>query len=173
MIDRMIYFQRSSEARNVPALIKHYANQYGFDPLFISAMAAVESSGNPWATRYEEDWPYLYKARDFSKKNNTTYDTEVIHQKTSWGLLQMMGTVAREMNYDGPLPMLCQPEINLNLCLKKLQDLTAKYISLDKVIASYNAGSVILTTDGRFMNQLYVDKVLSIYGDLKKSAEKP
>ena len=73
------------------------------EPALIMAIVSVESGGDPCATRYEPHYHYLFKPETFAKLNRITENTEIIQQKTSWGLMQVMGGVARERKFIGPL----------------------------------------------------------------------
>lgn len=74
--------------------------------------------------------------------------------------MQIMGIVARELGYDGSLSFLLLPEIGLMYGCLNLVKISQKYQDQEEIIATYNAGSPRRTPDGRFVNQLYVDKVL-------------
>ena len=73
----------------------------------------IESAWNPWATRYEPTFKRIYELPD--NRLTTTRLTEDTHQRTSWGLCQVMGYTARVLGHPGPLPALCDPAINLDL----------------------------------------------------------
>jgi soluble lytic murein transglycosylase-like protein len=53
-------------------------------------------------------------------------DTTEAHARTiSWGLMQVMGEVAREEHYTGPLPELCDPKIGIAAGLTHLKRMIA------------------------------------------------
>lgn len=70
-----------------------------------------------------------------------------------------MGSVAREIGFDGHLTQLCDPEVGVHFGVKKIMEIQKRYQSLDDIIAAYNAGTAIKHGD-QYMNQGYVDGVL-------------
>lgn len=87
--------------------------------------------------------------------------TEFVQQKTSWGPMQVMGAVAREMGFNGYFPELCSP-LGLYYACKHLRRLADRFLAShgwDGVAAAYNAGSPRKGADGRWVNQGYVDKL--------------
>ena len=72
------------------------------EPELIAAIVSVESGGDTLASRYESHYKYTLKEARFARRNRISTDTEIINQKTSWGLMQVMGGVAREHGYHGP-----------------------------------------------------------------------
>jgi soluble lytic murein transglycosylase-like protein len=142
-------------------IIRDQAKLLNLDPELIGAIIEVESSGNEWATRFEPQFLYLKTPGVFAGKLGITESTERTHQKTSWGLMQIMGAVARELGFAEHLTQLCVPETNILYGCRKVAQLMARYNgAVDKVVAAYNAGSAKQTVEGLFINQEYVDKVL-------------
>lgn len=135
-------------------------------PDLIAAIISVESNGDECATRYEEKYRYLYRVSDFSSFLNISEATETVQQKTSWGLMQIMGAVARELGHSGHLVELCNPKLNLKYGVKKLTNLAARYSDMRDIISAYNAGSPKKKEDGTYINQGYVDKVIEKYNEL-------
>lgn len=152
---------------DIDKIIADQAHLKGLDPLLVKAIVDVESGGNPFATRVEANWKYRFKADHFAKQNRTTVDTENVMQSMSWGLMQIMGTVARELGFTMPMPMLCVPEIGLDYGMAKLKMLMNKYKYADHAVAAYNAGSLVYSKQGNLVNHGYVAKVLAKYGELK------
>ncbi len=140
---------------------------YRVEPELIAAFVSVESAGNTKATRYESHYRYMFQEDDFSQRNNTTRDTEIVHQKTSWGLMQVMGGVAREQGFPGPMTDLCKPAIGLTAGIKHLTKFIDKYDDLESAISAYNQGGNYKNDEGLFKNQAYVDKILARYKYLK------
>lgn len=141
------------------------ADEFGIPVTLIRSICRKESFFNTWITRYEPDWKYYQNdilIIQNSRKSSTTVDTEKIHQATSFGLMQVMGSVARELGFDGQLTQLCHPEIGLHYGCKKLKSFMDKYGSLTDAVASYNAGNPFKSgTD--YKNQQYVDDVMKYY----------
>jgi soluble lytic murein transglycosylase-like protein len=150
-------------------IVKSECKFLGFnDVALIYAIIETESGWNPYAVRYEPNWQYLIKIPD--KMLNAlciTRDTEEQLQKFSWGLMQVMGSVARELNFTGLLTELVNPQVNVNLGIRHFKRFLDKYKKLEDAIASYNAGSPRKKSDGKYVNQEYVDKVLANYKKYK------
>lgn len=130
----------------------------------IAAIVSVESSGNPFAMRYESGWSHYLTPHIFASNLGITYDTEKICQATSWGLMQVMGAVAREMGFVDYLVKLCDPEIGLKLGCNKIKNLLSKY-NLDEAVSAYNCGTP-KRVNGKFSNQEYVTKVMIKYREI-------
>jgi soluble lytic murein transglycosylase-like protein len=82
-----------------------------------------------------------------------------MQQKMSWGLMQIMGFKARELGYEGYLPMLCLPHVGLEWGCRALEGfLKRERGDYFRAVASYNAGSVRYI-DGKLVNEEYVLKV--------------
>lgn len=139
------------------------ANTYKVPVSFLMAIIQVESSNNTFAVRFEPAWIYFYDVDQFAKKNAITFETEKVLQACSWGLCQIMGSVARENGFESPLQSLCQfPATNVKICCKILNNLLAKYNNnLEAVASAYNAGGAnVLKLSGQYKNQDYVDRVM-------------
>jgi len=136
------------------------------DPILVKAIAYAESSCNPKAVRYEKNYRYLFDVKEFAKKCRISVESEEVLQKMSFGLLQIMGAVARERGFDGYLTDLCDPMIGLFWGCKHLELLFQKYKG-DDAIAAWNAGSPRKGADGFYENQHYVNRVKSFYNQFK------
>lgn len=130
------------------------AKGWGLKPALVRAIVQVESSGNPKAVRYEHPFYEKYL------KGKGYQATEAHLLASSWGLMQIMGLVARELGYDGHLSFLLMPELGLFWGCRKLAEIAKKYQDEQEIIAAYNAGSPQRMKDGKFINQEYVNKVL-------------
>jgi len=151
-------------------IIRAKATLFSLDPYILASIIMVESSGNACAIRYEYKWKYLYEVHKYSRLVKSTTLTEEIGQKTSWGYMQVMGSVAREHSFEGWFPELCLPDTGIEYGARHFYKFFKKYGDLKEAIASYNGGSpvIILNDNGKsvFKNQVYVDKVLDYYGKL-------
>lgn len=145
------------------------ANAAGVDSDLACAIAKVESSWNPWAVRFEPKWSYFEWPEKFAKILGITLETEKQLQSCSWGLLQIMGGVARELGFQGPLQMLCGPRIGAQYACMKLKALKKRYAVLEDQISAYNAGTPRMHSDGTYENQAYVDAVIKAYAELQKA----
>lgn len=141
-------------------VIETVCNEIGLSPNLVEAVIAVETSGLKYATRYEVGFGYLVEVSKWAKQLGITEITECIGQKTSWGLMQIMGATAREMGFSGYFPELCSEEYGIRFGAKYLKRQLDRFKTVENAIAAYNAGSPRIN-NGKFENQHYVDKVLS------------
>lgn len=154
-------------------IVAHYAAYHGLEQALVHAIIMVESAGNTWAVRYEPNMRWQLppeQSQIHAKACGVSLDTELMCQRTSWGLMQVMGVVARELGFDGLLTKLCDEELGIAYGCKQLERLKKwhKSYSFDDVVASYNAGSPRYTKQGFYENQAYVDKVTAYYSNYKK-----
>jgi soluble lytic murein transglycosylase-like protein len=90
------------------------------DPALVCAVVEQESGWNPWAMRYEPLFFSKYVA--FLYTNNKVSASEAYARGFSWGLMQVMGQVARETGFDAVfLSKLCDPEHGLAIGCKVLR----------------------------------------------------
>jgi soluble lytic murein transglycosylase-like protein len=102
------------------ALARRAAAAQSLDPALICAVVEQESSWNPWSMRYEPAFFAKYVAHLYT--NNKITASEAYARGFSWGLMQVMGQVAREMGFDGLfLSALCDPEQGLAVGCKLLR----------------------------------------------------
>lgn len=130
----------------------------------VLAIMEVESSFNPKVLRYEKNFKYFTTPENFAKKLGITVETEINCQKTSYGLMQLMGGTARELKFQGYLTDLLNPAVNIIWGTDFLQKLCRTYLRDPDRVAAYNAGSVRKKPDGSYENQEYVSKILKIMG---------
>ncbi len=139
----------------------------------LAAIAKVESDFRPWAGRYETNYGWITSdTKRLAKENGITERTEIIWQKTSWGLCQIMGGTARDLGFEGLLSELLDPDLNLKYAMKLIDQLFARGYKEDQVISAYNAGAAKYNETGKFVNQKYVDKVKKAKSSLKKKVKK-
>lgn len=130
----------------------------GIEPL--RSICQHESSGDPYAVRYEPVFKWTCQIDRFAKSLHISSATEEQLQKMSWGLPQIMGGTARGLGFAKALPILCEPLEALRLAAKFVAVLGKKYAGdVQDIIAAYNAGSVRKNEDGTYVNQAYVDSV--------------
>ncbi len=124
----------------------------------ILAMVFQESGGERYAYRFEPGYTYFYNfkakrplhANWKSDEANREFAltelgvTEFHAQSASWGLLQIMGAVAREYGFSGPMPELCDPELNIRLGTKYLWIYGHKSgkLSTEQALARYNGSAI-------------------------------
>lgn len=138
------------------------ATRFGIEPRWVLGMIEVESSGEPDAWNPEPKYRYLWDIAqgkpfrklteaeqaseipptDFPGPRGLDRDAEWWGQQASWGLMQVMGAVARELGYKGRhLPALCRPEIGIPIGCRHLANQIRRFGNLDNGIAAYNAGT--------------------------------
>jgi soluble lytic murein transglycosylase-like protein len=131
------------------------------DPILVEAVVIIESGGNPYAWNPEPHYRYLVDVRTGQPFRELTVseratevppadfptlagdrDQEWWGQQASWGLMQIMGALAREIGFRGLyLPELTRPHLNLQLGCQHLANLL-RWSNGDerRAVAAYNAG---------------------------------
>lgn len=148
-------------------IIDLIAPTYNLDPVLIQAIIATESSFNVNAMRYESQFTYLTNPPTHAGRLGTSIETEATLQRFSWGLMQLMGSVFRELGFMEPLPLALEPHINIQFGCLHLSNYLKKYGQVEDAISSYNQGSPRRDPNGKYYNAVYVDKVLNFYKNLK------
>lgn len=117
-------------------LAMHLAGQAGIDPALACAVIEQESAWDPWSIRYE---PAFYQRYVVPLKLGDI--TEAQMRATSWGLMQVMGEVAREEGYTGNLPALCDPTIGITAGLQHLhRKLSHASGDVEQALLAWNGG---------------------------------
>lgn len=169
----------------VRPLIETAAAAYRLDPDLIEAFVRQESGGDPWAWNPEPRYRFLWNVRTHQPFRALTFaeqaseappadfptlagdrDQEWWGQAASWGLMQVMGAVARERGFMRPfLAELCEPVVNLELgCAHVASALVWAKGDVRKAVASYNGGR------GNWQGtepQRYADRVLTLRNSVK------
>lgn len=160
------------ERAKAESLIRSLANFNGIDPDLAIAIAEVESHFDELAVRYEPNWKYAYNMQSFAKHVGISEDTEKILQMCSWGQMQVMGTRIRELGFrKNLLEIARQPELGIRFGCLVIKGLMQKYSKLDDIIAAYNAGSPRLLPNGKYYNQIYLNKVKETLSGRKSMAK--
>lgn len=177
-------------------LVSAAAAKHGLFPALVWGLVKAESSGNPWAWNPEPHYRYLWDLnlwgpfraltaaeriseippRDFTAPRGVPLDAEWQGQQASWGLMQVMGAVARELGYSEPfLTGLCQPETGLDYgCLYLARQMKAYDGQAHLAVAAYNAGSPRHDPiTGKLMNQKYVDRVVEFAAEFGNEQPRP
>lgn len=144
---------------SIVTMIKDLSDKHSVDADLVQAIATKESRLNPNVARYEAKWNYLLHPDVYSNELGITEITETQFQKTSWGLMQPLGTVCRELGYRGMLPKLLDPELSISYGIAKLLEIQKRYKNESDIISAYNAGSP-RTIHGIYSNQAYVHDVM-------------
>src|SRR5690606_31490886 len=108
-------------------LIDRFSSEHGIDPYIVGAIIRKESLGEKYSFRHEPNWKYAYKVDYFAKLIGSSQATEEAGQKSSWGLMHVMGTVARERGFRGWFPELCVPEVGVDYGCRQLRYLKERY----------------------------------------------
>ncbi len=157
------------ERSRAEQLISSIATFNGIDPDLAIAFSQAESHFDEYAVRYEPNWRLFIGIELYAARNRISQDTEKVLQACSLGMMQVMGTVARELGFKDNLLMLTRPELGIKFGCFKIQELMKKYVRLDDLIAAYNAGTPKKLPDGiAYTNQQYVNKVREIYDGRKR-----
>lgn len=137
------------------------------DPALVRAICQVESGGISGRVRFEPEYRYLVSPSHWALNNGITVQTEIVMQKTSWGLMQLMGSNFRALGFAGQWPEVGYLiGLQLNYSCTFLKGLLKRY-GRDEAIASYNAGSPRRDKSGKLVNQIYVDKVMKYFFQIK------
>lgn len=163
-------------------IVDRVAGLHGLDTDLVWAILRHESSGNPWAWKPEPRYPYLWNVRTHAPFRALTHaelasedppldfpalagdrHQEWWAQQASWGLMQIMGAVAREHGFGADyLPQLCDPESNILVgCSYLAQLVTWAAGNVRQAVAAYNAGRGGWKSAA---GQAYADAVLALKG---------
>lgn len=120
------------------------------DPALLCAIIEQESGFNPWAIRFEPGFLHRYVV-----PLGIPNITESEARSFSWGLFQIMGQCARELDYKGPMAQLCDPEVNIFYSLRHFRNkMSVAGGEVKKALLLWNGGG----------NARYPDEVLSRIG---------
>jgi soluble lytic murein transglycosylase-like protein len=107
------------------ALARRVGVAHGIEPQLVCAVIEQESAWNPWAVRYEPGFLSHYVAPFYTAGKLSA--TEAYTRSMSWGLMQVMGQVARELGFkEQSLAELCDPATGIEFGCKVLAALLAK-----------------------------------------------
>lgn len=129
------------------AFARAVAANHKLDPALVCAVADQESSWNPYAIRYEPAFRSRYVAPLGLPR------TEEVARSISWGLMQVMGQVAREHGFSGKfLSALCEPEAGLETgCTVLATKIESAGGDIARALNLWNGGA----------NPLYAQEVLA------------
>jgi soluble lytic murein transglycosylase-like protein len=145
----------------IASLIAEAAAAAGLDAALVRAIVRVESDGDRYAWNPEPRYRYLWNVRSSQPFRTLTFaelaseappvdfpslagdrDQEWWGQQASWGLMQIMGAVAREEGFTATfLPELTDPAANLVVGCRHLRGLVRwAGGNVAKAAAAYNTG---------------------------------
>jgi soluble lytic murein transglycosylase-like protein len=119
------------------SLTRTIAAQHALPPALVCAVVEQESAWNPYAIRYEPAFRMRYVAP------LGLSSTEEIARSISWGLMQVMGQVAREHGFTGKfLAALCDPATGLDAgCQVLASKISASAGDLTLALERWNGGA--------------------------------
>lgn len=118
------------------SLAREAAKVANLDPRVVCAVIEQESSWDPWAIRFEPAFLNRYV-----RPLNLMSQTEEMSRATSWGLMQVMGQVAREHGYRDKLQCLLRPYDAVRIGCSVLKGKLAPSPSdLEAGLLRYNGG---------------------------------
>ena len=119
------------------------AKEHKLPPALVCAITEKESSWRPWAIRFEPGYRWLHlRNDDVPRFPGVTSATELCQQRTSWGLMQVIGSTARDLGFPGSyMSELCEPTVGLDYGCRFILSLRERFgESIPDIISSYNAG---------------------------------
>jgi soluble lytic murein transglycosylase-like protein len=125
---------------NLLALARETAAAHALDAALVCAVIEQESAWNPWALRYEPAFYARYVAPLCA--GNALTPTEAQARAFSWGLMQVMGQVARENGFAGRyLAELCDPAAGIAVgCAVLAKRLATAKGDLIRGLLAWNGG---------------------------------
>ncbi len=144
------------------ALARQKAAEHQLYPELVCAICEQESNWSPWAIRYEHDFFTRYVLPQWTNSKLSSF-TEAQARAISWGLMQVMGQVAREAGFTGAsLAELCDPAVGLEMgCRVLAHKLEAAAGNVPKTLLLWNGGG----------NPNYPAQVLARAGKYSPEAE--
>jgi soluble lytic murein transglycosylase-like protein len=121
------------------SLAKITAVQFNLIPSLVCGICEQESSWDPDALRYEGVF-FIRYIEPMINSGALTDIKEAENRATSWGLMQVMGQVAREMLYTGPFPFPTPAEGIRVGCEKFARCVAASKGDMVAALLRYNGG---------------------------------
>jgi soluble lytic murein transglycosylase-like protein len=136
----------SNSRADLIALARATAAAHQLDAALVCAICEQESAWNPWAIRYEPAFFTHYVAPQLAAGKIS--NTEAQARAFSWGLMQVMGQVAREHNFGAasstnatPLTQLCDPAYGLEIgCIVFAAKLASAHGDAAHALQIWNGG---------------------------------
>ena len=126
-------------------LILAAADTHALPPAYVYGVVMTESDGDPAAFNHEPDFERRYVTGRKIETFGLAREDEAVARATSYGLMQVMGQVAREHGFRRKyLTELCTPEVGLDYGCRHLASKAREYFDRfgwPGVFAAYNAGS--------------------------------
>jgi soluble lytic murein transglycosylase-like protein len=124
------------------ALAHNAANAQSLWPELVCAIVEQESAWDPWALRYEPAF-YARYVEPLLARGVVADEGEARARAFSWGLMQVMGQVAREHGFAGAsLAALCDPATSLEVgCRALAAKLAAAQGNVTRALQFWNGGA--------------------------------
>ena len=180
--------KNKAKTLNIPDAFSYYSRGYSIPLEILKAIATVESNNDPNACRFERGYRWLWDLennkpfrrispqqaavagapKDFpapptSLGYYSSADTEYTLQKSSHGLMQIMGAVLRERGYFGPLTEIYQyPCIGIQFGAAHLSNLHRRFYKKHGwagVVSAFNQGTPRTNDQGVYRNWQYLNKI--------------
>lgn len=172
---------------SMASIAQQQALKLKVDPRMVCAIIEKESSWDSWAWNPEPKYRYLWDfdshkpfrklsvtelndenpPLDFSAPRGVPRDAEWWGQQASWGLMQVMGAVARERGFRGHfLSELCDPATGIYYGCLQIFHFSRMFKNDEvKIIAAFNGGpGAVLNREIPINFETYVKPVLSYMG---------
>ena len=122
-------------------LARRIAAAHNLDPALVCAVIEQESAWNPWAVRYEPTFLSRYVAPLYTAGKLSA--TEAYTRAMSWGLMQVIGQVARESGFEeASLAELCDPAAGVDWGCRILATRLARARGdVEAALLAWNGGS--------------------------------
>lgn len=121
-------------------LVTQAAKRHDLDTALVCAVIEQESAWNTYAIRYEPEFFERYILP--SVRDRKLSPTEGQARAFSWGLMQVMGEVAREFGFGGDLPELCQPVQGIEVgCKVMAHKVAVNQGNLRDALGAWNGGA--------------------------------
>lgn len=122
-------------------LARRVASEHALEPALVCAVIEQESAWNPWAMRYEPSFLSRYVAPLYTAGKLSA--TEAYTRAMSWGLMQVMGQVAREFGFQqASLSELCDPATGIEFGCRVLANrLSRAKGNVSAALLAWNGGA--------------------------------
>ena len=122
-------------------LARRIAAAHQLDPALVCAVIEQESAWNPWAVRYEPAFLSRYIAPLYTAGKLSA--TEAYTRAMSWGLMQVIGQVAREAGFEETsLAELCEPATGVDWGCRILATRLARaHGEVEAALQAWNGGA--------------------------------
>lgn len=122
----------------------------------VLALCSVGASFRPTFVKYRGEYGALVGDVD------TLSVGERFGQQHAWGLMQVMGSVARAYRFEGAFTDLWDPETNLGIGMVHLRRLYRRHKNWPDAIADYHTGTVE-KQQGRYRDHRFIARMFAMW----------